>query len=110
MPFEIKAIQIDGGSEFKAEFEAECQKRGIILFVLPPSSPKLNGMVERMQRTSREEIYDILEAPETLGDHNQLLQSQDKIYNYIRPHDSLELLTPYEYYLKAISKSKCVRV
>jgi len=110
LPFKIKAIQIDGGSEFKAEFELECQKRGIILFVLPPRSPKLNGMVERMQRTSREEIYDIKDWPETLEEHNQLLEDQDRIYNHIRPHDSLELLTPYEYYVKIINKSKCVRV
>lgn len=110
LPFKIKAAQIDGGSEFKAEFELECQKRGIILFVLPPRSPKLNGMVERMQRTSREEIYDIKDTPETVDDHNKLLEDQDRIYNYIRPHDSLELLTPYEYYLANINKSKCVRV
>lgn len=110
LPFKIKAVQIDGGSEFKAEFEAECQKRSIILFVLPPRSPKLNGMVERMQRTSREEIYDIKDWPETVELHNQLLEEQDDIYNTIRPHDSLELLTPYEYYLTNINKSKCVRV
>ena len=34
MPF--PAIQVDGGSEFKADFERECQKRGIDLFELPP--------------------------------------------------------------------------
>lgn len=109
LPFNIKAIQIDGGSEFKAVFETECQKRGIILFVLPPHSPKLNGMVERMQRTSREEIYDILDWPDTINELNQLLEVQDKTYNTIRPHDSLDLLTPYEYYLANINKSKCVR-
>jgi len=110
LPFRIKAIQIDGGSEFKAVFESECQKRGIILFVLPPHSPKLNGMVERMQRTSREEIYDILDWPDTINELNQLLKEQDRIYNTIRPHDSLDLLTPYEYYLAVINKSRCVRV
>ena len=47
MPFPIEAIQIDGGSEFKADFEAECQRRGIDLFELPSRSPKLNGHVER---------------------------------------------------------------
>ena len=45
MPFPIKAIQVDGGSEFQDAFERECQKRGIKLFVLPPRSPKLNGHV-----------------------------------------------------------------
>lgn len=109
-PFKIKAIQIDGGSEFKKEFELECQKRGIILFVLPPRSPRLNGMVERMQRTSREEIYDIKDVSIDIKEHNELLAEQDKIYNYTRPHDSLALLTPYEYYLANTNKSKCVRV
>jgi hypothetical protein len=46
MPFPVKAIQVDGGSEFEAIFEEECQKRGINLFVLPSRSPKLNGAVE----------------------------------------------------------------
>ena len=29
MPFPSEAIQVDGGSEFKADFETECQRRGI---------------------------------------------------------------------------------
>lgn len=78
-PHKIKAIQIDGGSEFKAEFERECQKRHIIIFVLPTKSPKLNGVVERMQRTSREEIYDIKPMPLMLEDHNRLLEEEDYI-------------------------------
>src|SRR4030066_140449 len=59
MPFPVKAIQGDGGAEFEAVFEAECQKRGIRLFVLPPRSPKLNGGVERAHRTHTEEFYEI---------------------------------------------------
>ena len=51
MPFPVRAIQVDGGSEFQAQFEEECQRRQIRLFVLPPRSPKLNGSVERAQRT-----------------------------------------------------------
>src|SRR3972149_4163591 len=41
MPFPVKAIQVDGGSEFMAQFEDACKQRGIRLFVLPPRSPKL---------------------------------------------------------------------
>lgn len=102
-PYPVKAIQIYGGSEFKAAFEAECQKRGIILYVLPVKSPKLNGIVERMQRTSREEIYDLEPVPLTVAEHNELLVRQDYIYNYIRPHDALDLLTPNEYYVKELT-------
>ena len=43
MPFPVKALQVDGGSEFQASFEEACQVRDIRLFVLPPRSPKLNG-------------------------------------------------------------------
>jgi len=35
MPFPVRAIQVDGGSEF----EAACQQRGLQLFVLPPPLP-----------------------------------------------------------------------
>jgi len=47
LPFPIRALQVDGGSEFEAAFEETCQAQGIKLFVLPPRSPKLNGHVER---------------------------------------------------------------
>jgi len=39
MTFAVRAIQVDGGSEFMAEFEEECRDRGIRLFILPPRSP-----------------------------------------------------------------------
>ncbi len=38
--FPIRAVQVDGGSEFAAEFEQACQQRGLRLFVLPPRSPQ----------------------------------------------------------------------
>ena len=40
MPFPVRAIQVDGGAEFEAIFEGECQRRDIKLFVLPPRSPR----------------------------------------------------------------------
>jgi transposase InsO family protein len=57
-PHQIKSVQVDGGSEFRAEFEEICGKLGIPLIVLPPASPKYNGGVERSNRTMREEFYD----------------------------------------------------
>src|ERR1700724_2374772 len=46
-PFAVRGIQVDGGAEFKSVFEAECQARGLELFVLPPKRPDLNGCVEQ---------------------------------------------------------------
>ena len=62
MPFPVRAIQVDGGSEFQAVLEEAYQARGIRLFVLPPRSPKLNGCVERAQRTHTEEFYEVTPA------------------------------------------------
>ena len=55
----LEVVQVDGGSEFMAEFEQACQEKGIQLFVLPPRSPKLNGCVERAHRTHVEEFYQV---------------------------------------------------
>jgi hypothetical protein len=46
LPFQLRTLQVDGGSEFAAVFEQACPQRGLRLFVLPPRSPKLNGQVE----------------------------------------------------------------
>ena len=97
MPFPIRAIQVDGGSEFQDAFERECQERGIKLFVLPPRSPKLNGHVERAQRTHTEEFYEVTEASFEIGELNQALLKWEKVYNTVRPHQSLGYLTPQQF-------------
>ncbi|MBU0618664.1 integrase core domain-containing protein, partial [Patescibacteria group bacterium] len=89
-----------GGSEFKKYFEQECKKRDIPLFVLPPRSPKLNGCVERANRTHREEFYEVNEVELSLIEHNKQLEEWQYIYNHIRPHQALDYLTPHEYYQK----------
>lgn len=96
-PFPIKAIQVDGGSEFMAGFEQACQERGIRLFELPPRSPKLNGRVERANRTFKDEFYDCSTALPTVGDFARDLRGWEHVYNTIRPHQALGYLTPAEF-------------
>lgn len=97
LPFAVIAIQIDGGSEFKGEFEQECQRRNIKLFVLPPRSPKLNGCVERANKTHTEEFYEINDFSLDLKILNQQLFNWEKTCNTIRPNQALGYLTPEEY-------------
>lgn len=97
MPFPVKAIQVDGGSEFEAVFELECQRRGIQLFVLPPRSPKLNGCVERAQRTHTEEFYEVTDFPLEVAALNQELLAWERVYNTVRPHQALGYLTPLQF-------------
>jgi len=97
MPFHVKAVQVDGGSEFMAEFEQACQEKGIRLFVLPPRSPKLNGCVERAHRTHGEEFYQVYADDWDIPVMNKVLEEWERIYNQVRPHHSLDNLTPKEY-------------
>jgi transposase InsO family protein len=97
MPFAIRAISVDGGSEFMAEFEVACQTRGIRLFVLPPRSPKLHGAVERANRTHTEEFYEVTDASLEPDAIRAALLDWERTYNTIRPHQALGYLTPAEY-------------
>jgi transposase InsO family protein len=99
MPGPVRAIQVDGGSEFKAEFEEACREKGLRLFVLPPRSPKLNGCVERAQRTHKEEFYQMLDPPDSLAELRRLLLAQELCYNTVRPHQALGQLTPQQWLL-----------
>lgn len=94
MPFPVRAIQVDGGSEFMAQFETACKERGIHLFVLPPRSPKLNGHVERSNRTHKEEFYYRLPHTDSLTQLNKRLRKWEDIHNTYRPHQALGQLTP----------------
>lgn len=96
-PFPVRRIQVDRGSEFMAEFEVECKRRGIILFELPPHSPKLNGRVERANRTFKDEFYDCSSAPPTVAGLARELRQWEDIYNHVRPHQALDYLTPAEF-------------
>jgi putative transposase len=79
MPFPVRAIPVDGGSEFMAEFEAACAPRGIRRFALPPRSPKLNGGVERANRTHTEEFYEWSTAPPTVAELGAELRRWEEV-------------------------------
>ena len=97
-PYPILSIQVDGGSEFMAEFEDFCAQKSIELIVLPPAKPTYNGGVERGNRTFREEFYNSnrLQADSVGAIQNELAAAVKK-YNTYRPHFALDGLTPIAY-------------
>jgi transposase InsO family protein len=110
LPFPLGALQVDGGSEFAAEFELACQQKEIPLFVLPPKSPKLNAHVERSHRTHNEEFYQVQADSVEVPRLNQQLRRWEHIYNQVRPHQSLAYLTPLEFlhrWKRIHGKAKC---
>jgi transposase InsO family protein len=106
MPFPVRSIQVDGGSEFMKHFEQACADQGISLYVLPPKRPQWNGGVERSNRTFREEFYakrNLL--ADSLGAMRfELAQAVSK-YNTYRPHFNLKGLTPLQYTLSIFNQA-----
>jgi putative transposase len=103
MPFEIISIQTDGGSEFMKHFEEECETLDIALYILPPRSPKYNGVVERTNGTFRYEFYHAWDTGYNLATLRTQLESFTEHFNTYRPHQSLHNLTP-ACYLQKISQ------
>jgi putative transposase len=108
-PFSIKEIQTDNGSEFAHLFHDACEKLGIRHYHSYPRCPKMNGTVERFNRTLSEDFIqhhlpllrdDILQFNETMIDW--LIW-----YNTERPHESLGMLSPLQYYVKTLPVEEC---
>lgn len=65
---------------------------------IKPSTPRLNGKVERSHRIDADEFYRMLEGV-VVDDAqvlSQKLQEWEHFYNFDRPHGSLAGQTPYE--------------
>ena len=97
MPFEVTGIQVDGGSEFMADFELACRDKDLDLFVLPPKRPQLNGAVERCNGAWRYEFYAVHDLPHQIDRLQPFVDAFAHRYNHHRPHDALDGLTPAEY-------------
>ena len=94
MPFPLRSIQVDGGSEFTARFEQRCAERGPPLHVLPPRRPQWNGRVERCNDTLRL-AFRALHVGE-LAVAAPLAERQ-RWHNHKRPHSALAMRSPCEH-------------
>lgn len=93
----ITIVQTDNGSEFLGVFHAHCLSHGITHEFIYPRSPKINGMVERFNRTVQEEC--IQRTDEVFYDPERFKQKLTDYltwYNTKRPHMSLQLQTPIQ--------------
>lgn len=93
----IQAIHTDNGSEFAKEFKSACTRLNIERYFSRVRTPRDNAMLERFNRTLKEEFIDINDTSTTIEEFNQLLTEWLIDYNFKRPHQSLAYLTPMEY-------------
>lgn len=98
--FGIKNIQTDNGSEFLGEFDKLCKKLNIPHYFIYPRHPKQNTYVETSHSADEREFYQQGNVSPLLKVMQQKIIEWQNIWNKIRPHESLNYLTPEAYYHK----------
>lgn len=87
-------IRCDNGPEFISErLKKWADKRGIEIRFIQPGKPSQNGLIERLNGTLRTECLN-LEWFKDLEQLNEALQKWWYTYNEVRPHSSIQHLTP----------------
>jgi putative transposase len=100
-PFTIQTVQTDNGLEFLGDFDAYLKKRQIKHLFTYPRCPKINGVVERFNRTLREDFLNLnlhlLGRPKLF--HRKLMDYL-LFFNTKRPHQALGQKSPLGYALE----------
>lgn len=108
-PFPIEEIQTDNGSEFAHLFHDALAKRNILHYHTYPRCPKMNGTVERFNRTLSEEFisHHLSILRDDLTAFNEALVDYLLWYNTERPHESLSMVSPLRYIVNTLSAEEC---
>lgn len=96
LPFAIKQVQTDNGSEFSEAFSWHLEDLGISHRKTKVRHPQENGKVERSHRTDGQEFYGINQFV-SIQHMKRLLRTWEQEYNSKRPHMALEGKTPSQY-------------
>lgn len=105
-PTSISIVQTDNGSEFLGAFHEEIERLNIKHRFIYPRMPKINGFIERFNRTIQEEF--ILRNDDIYYDIDTFKEKLTKYltwYNYQRPHSSLKYVPPMQFIDNLIPKS-----
>lgn len=106
----ILSVQTDNGSEFLGMSEEHLTKRDIKHHFIYPRCPRINGVIERYQRSLQEEFVDPnIHLIHNQKQFNQKLADYIIFYNTKRVHQSLNYETPVDYMLKKGAMSNMYR-
>jgi len=100
----IKIIQTDNGLEFMGDFDDYLKRRNIKHLFIYPRCPKINGFIERANRTLQEEFINGHEeyALDGIVEFNSRLIDYLIWYNTKRVHKSLNNISPISYLLNIL--------
>jgi len=99
-------IQTDNGSEFLEYFETACNQLKVPHYFSRVNTPKDNPVCERFNRTLQEEFIALGNMTTDINVFNRKLTEWLIEYNFKRPHQSLDYLTPIEFAQKYSKVSK----
>ena len=89
-----RSITVDNGSEFASRvMDAWASRHGIQLDFIRPGKPVENGFIESFNGRLRDECLNV-EVFFTLEDAQETLTRWQEDYNHLRPHSSLQDMTP----------------
>lgn len=103
---DIINVQTDEGSEFKGEFDQALEPLQILHWFSRPHTPQDNSVVERFNQTLQYEWLNHGNFNPNLKEFNQALTEWLVEYNFRRPHQSLDYLTPIEYIEKTYATTE----
>jgi len=90
-------LRLDNGPELvSGALERWARRHGVELAFIQPGKPMQNGIVERFNRTYRQEVLNCY-VFETLGEVRRMTADWLPRYNEQRPHESLGNLAPRQY-------------
>jgi len=90
-------IRSDNGREFISATVTEFLKEhGVTVLFVEKASPTQNILIERFNGTMRRDLFDV-EEMENLIEAKFLVDRFNKEYNNVRPHRTLEKMTPQEF-------------
>lgn len=99
-----ETVRTDNGPEFTSkDFELWCREKQITIQFIQPGKPMQNGYIERFNRLYREAVLDAYLFFE-LSQVRQLTHEWMEEYNYRRPHEALDNMTPKEWKNKLLIK------
>jgi putative transposase len=106
-PLPIREVQTDNGPEFEGDFDAYLRTQHIPHLWSYPRCPRINGCVERYQRTLSEEFIQVHE--DTIRQPHEFLRHLGEyllFYNSERIHSALGKQTPLDFLLSEGQMSK----
>ena len=110
VPFTITTVQTDNGLEFLGAFEEYLKKINVKHIFTYPRCPKINGVVERFNRSLQEEFIDqnlyLIDNPK---EFSLKLSQYLLFYNCQRVHQSLNNMTPLDFLIQKGGMSKMYR-